>query len=314
MTERDVLDPERWRWRRLWRFGVGFVWLELQSLVFAIAIFAALAITSVVELPIPRYDALLLFALLLTVVLWATGWETTREVGVILAFHLIGLGLELFKVSVGSWVYPDEAWSKVGGVPLYSGFMYAAVGSYIVQAWRRFDLRVTGFRLWPMTLLAVAAYANFFTHHWIPDLRWLIAAGFLIELRGTLVHFTVREPRYRMPLVLSFLAIGLALWFAENAATLLGAWAYPDQLVAWTMVHVGKVGSWSLLVSLSFVIVAALKHLEGVLDGREDDKPSVVVTRRRERAQRRAEARREREDQGPESGQEQGSQDRSLET
>ncbi len=289
--ERNVLDPERWRPRRLWRFGVGFVWLELQSLVFALAIFAALALTSVVELPIPRYDALLIFAVALTGILWATGWETTREVGVILVFHLVGLALEIFKVHVGSWVYPDEAWSKVAGVPLYSGFMYAAVGSYIVQAWRRFDLRVTGFRLWPMTFLAVAAYANFFTHHWIPDLRWLIAAGFLIETRGTLVHLTVREHRYRMPLLLSFVAIGLALWFAENAATLLGAWAYPDQLIHWTMVHVGKVGSWALLVSLSFVIVAALKRLEGVLDGKEDDEPSVVVVRREARARRRVEAR-----------------------
>ncbi|WP_062302623.1 DUF817 domain-containing protein [Demequina subtropica] len=286
--ERDVLDPERWRWGRLWRFGVGFAWLELQSLAFALAIFAALAVTSVVELPIARYDALLLFALVLTAVLWATGWETTREVGVILLFHLVGLGLELFKVHVGSWVYPDEAWSKVGGVPLYAGFMYAAVGSYIVQAWRRFDLRVTGFRLWPMTLLAVAAYANFFTHHWIPDLRWVIAAGFLLELRGTLVHLTVREHRYRMPLALSFVAIGLALWCAENAATLLGAWAYPDQLLRWTMVHVGKVGSWALLVSLSFVIVAALKHLEGVLDGLPDDAPSAVARRRAERRAQRA--------------------------
>ncbi|WNM23820.1 DUF817 domain-containing protein [Demequina capsici] len=291
MTERDVLDPDRWRWRRLWRFGVGFMRLELQSLIFAIAIFAALAITSVVELPIPRYDALLLFAVVLTAVLWATGWETTREVGVILVFHLVGLALELFKVQVGSWVYPDDAWSKVAGVPLYAGFMYAAVGSYMVQAWRRFDLRVTGFRLWPMTVLALAAYANFFTHHWIPDLRWLIALGFLIELRGTLVHFSVREHRYRMPLVLAFVAIGASLWLAENAATLLGAWRYPDQLLAWTMVHVGKVGSWALLVSLSFVIVAALKRLEGLLDGHADDEPSVVVVRRQARSERRREAR-----------------------
>ncbi|WP_042214197.1 DUF817 domain-containing protein [Demequina mangrovi] len=287
--ERDVLDPERWRWGRLWRFGVGFVRLELQSLVFAFAIFAALALTSVIELPIPRYDALLLFALVLTAVLWATGWETTREVGVILVFHVTGLALELFKVHVGSWVYPDEAWSKVAGVPLYAGFMYAAVGSYLVQAWRRFELRATGFRLWPMTVLALAAYANFFTHHWIPDLRWLIAAGFLLELRGTRVHFGVRGRRYRMPLALSFVAIGLALWCAENAATLLGAWRYPDQLVSWTMVHVGKVGSWALLVSLSFVIVAALKHLEGVLDGLPEDVPSAVTRRR---AARRAGQRR----------------------
>jgi len=278
--ERDVLDPSRWRPRRLARFAVGFVWTELTCLPFAIAIFAALAVTSVVDLPIARYDALLIFGIVLTLGLWLAGWETGREVGVIAAFHVVGLALEIFKVNVGSWVYPEEAFTKLAGVPLYSGFMYAAVGSYIVQAWRRFDLRVTAFRLVPMTVLAVAAYANFFTHHWLPDVRWLIALGFLIELRTSLIHFTVRGHRYRMPLWLAFVGIGGALWVAENAATFLGAWKYPDQLHVWTAVHVGKLGSWALLVSLSFVIVAALKAKEGTLYGHPGDRPSVTILRR----------------------------------
>ncbi len=281
MTERDVLDPQRWRPRRLARFLVHFMWLQLQSLVFALAIFAGLALTTVVHLPIARYDALLLYGLALTLVLWLVGWESGREVGVIFGFHLVGLVLELFKVNMGSWVYPEEALFMVGGVPLYSGFMYAAVGSYIVQAWRRFDLRVTDFRLWPMATLAVAAYANFFTHHWLPDMRWVIAALFVLELRSTLVHFTVGGHRYRMPLALAFVAIGFFLWLAENAATFLGAWKYPDQVHVWSMVHVGKFGSWSLLVSLSFVLVAAMKSVEGTLYGHPGDKPSVARWRRR---------------------------------
>lgn len=276
MLERDVLSAERWRPRRLVRFAWHFAVAELRSLLFAAAIFAGLAVTSVVSLPIPRYDALLVYGLLLTLVLYLTGWETGREVGVIFAFHLVGLALELFKVRMGSWVYPEDAFTKVGGVPLYSGFMYAAVGSYIVQAWRRMDLRVTGMRIAPMAVLAVAAYANFFTHHWIPDLRWPIAVLFLVELRATLIHFTVGGRRYRMPLWLAFVGIGGALWIAENAATFLGAWKYPDQVDMWAMVHVGKLGSWALLVSLSFVIVAVLKSAEGTLYGHPRDKPSVV--------------------------------------
>ncbi len=284
MAERDVLDPSRWRPRRLARFAVGFVWTELKCLPFAIAIFAGLAITGAVSLPIPRYDALLIFGIVLTLVLWLAGWESGREVGVIAAFHLIGLALEIFKVRMGSWVYPEDAFTMVAGVPLYSGFMYAAVGSYIVQAWRRFDLRVTDFRLIPLTVLAVAAYANFFTHHWIPDLRWLIAIAFLVELRASLVHFTVWGHRYRMPLWLAFLAIGGSLWLAENAATFLGAWKYPDQLEVWSAVHVGKLGSWALLVSLSVVLVAALKSAEGTLYGHAGDKPSVLTRSKRRRS------------------------------
>jgi len=275
MAERDVLDASRWRPRRIVRFAYYFTIVELQSLAFAIAIFAALAASAVVPLPIPRYDALLIFGVTLTLALWAVGWETGREVLVIFAFHLVGLALELFKVHQGSWVYPEDAFTKVAGVPLYAGFMYAAVGSYIVQAWRRMDLRVTDFRLVTMSILAVLAYANFFTHHWIPDLRWFIAAAFVVAMWKTMVHFTVGGHRYRMPLVLSFVAIGVALWFAENAATFLGAWKYPDQLEIWRSVHVGKVGSWSLLVSLSFVLVAILKYVEGELYGKPGDKRAV---------------------------------------
>lgn len=42
-------------------------------------------------------------------------------------FHLIGLALEIFKVHMGSWSYPEEGYVKIFGVPLYSGFMYASV-------------------------------------------------------------------------------------------------------------------------------------------------------------------------------------------
>ncbi len=255
-----------------------FAWLEVQSCAFAAAIFVALAVTSVVPLPIPRYDALLILGIAITVVLYLTGVETGREVAVITAFHLIGLALEVFKVHIGSWSYPEEGFTKIGGVPLYSGFMYAAVGSYLCQAFRRFDLRITGFRWVPTTVLAIAAYANFYTHHFIPDLRWVIAGGFVIALWGATVRFTVGQRFYRMPLALSFVLIGFFLWVAENGATLLGAWQYPNQAGVWEMVHAGKWGSWALLVTLSFVLVAVVKAREGRFYGKSGTDPSVQLS------------------------------------
>src|SRR3712207_8122890 len=62
---------------------------------------------------------------------------TTLFRSVIFGFHLVGLALELYKVRQGSWSYPDTGLATVGGVPLYSGFMYAAVGSYVCQADRK---------------------------------------------------------------------------------------------------------------------------------------------------------------------------------
>ncbi|WP_159618072.1 DUF817 domain-containing protein [Ruania rhizosphaerae] len=252
-----------------------FTWLEVQCCLFPLAIFAGLAASAVVDLPIARYDALLVYALAVTVLFWVLRLETGREVAVIFGFHLIGLALEVFKVHVGSWSYPDEGLLRVGGVPLYSGFMYAAVGSYICQAFRRFELRVDHFPVVPTAMLAVAAYANFYTHHWLPDVRWLIAAGFVVMLWRSRVAFTVGQARYRMPLSVSFVLIGFFLWVAENAGTFLGAWQYPSQAQIWEMVHTGKWGSWALLVSLSFVLVAAVKMREGRFYGEPGATPAV---------------------------------------
>jgi uncharacterized membrane protein YoaT (DUF817 family) len=253
-----------------------FAWLQVQCCLFAAAIFVGLALSTAVPLPLPRYDALLVYGLVLTAVFYLLRLETGREVAVIFGFHLVGLALELFKVQMGSWSYPEEAWTKVAGVPLYSGFMYAAVGSYICQAFRRFDLRINSFPWIPAAVLAVAAYANFFTHHFLPDLRWALAAAFVVVLWRSRVSFTVGARSYAMPLSLSFVLIGFFLWVAENAATLLGAWQYPDQGQIWQMVHVGKWGSWALLVSLSFVLVAAVKTQEGHFYGRAGAVPAVT--------------------------------------
>lgn len=244
---------------------VRFAWLEARSCVFAAGVFAGLAIALLFPLPIADYDFLLGWCVVLTLGFWVVGLETWREVLVILGFHLLGLGLEVFKVAQGSWSYPGEGVLRVAGVPLFSGFMYAAVGSYICQAWRAFDLRVSHYRPLATTVVAVAIYANFFTHHYWWDLWVLLAVSMIVALRRCRVHFTVGTRRHRMPLALSFLLIGQFLWLAENAATLLDAWKYPGQVEVWEAVHTSKIGSWALLVSMSFVLVATVKSQEGRL-------------------------------------------------
>ena len=254
--------------RQLLRFG----WVEAQCCLFAVLFFVGLALVRVVPLPLDPADALLLWCLAVTLVLWLVRWETGREVGVIAAFHLVGLALELFKVRQGSWSYPDTGTASVGGVPLYSGFMYAAVGSYVCQAWRRLDLRITGYRSLLTAAVAGLVYLNFFTSHVGPDLRVPLAALLLGVTWGARVHFTVGRRRYAMPLALSFVLIGFFLWLAENGATFLRAWQYPSQESVWTVVHVAKLGSWSLLVVVSIVLVAAVKAQEGRLYGAACDR------------------------------------------
>jgi uncharacterized membrane protein YoaT (DUF817 family) len=246
----------------LWYFGLK----QARACLFAGLFFAAVFVVPRGGVAgIPRYDLLLLIALVIQVWMIRAKLESWDEVKAITLFHLLGFGLEVFKTSGGvrSWSYPDFAYTKVFGVPLFSGFMYAAVGSYIIQAWRIFDLRVRHHPpYWMAAVLAAAIYANFFTHHYVPDARWYLAACALGLYARTSVTFRPLDRDRTMPLLVSFLLIGFFVWLAENLSTFFGVWRYPDQLGAWTAVHVGKWSSWSLLVVMTFTIVANLKHIK----------------------------------------------------
>lgn len=251
------------------RFVVEFLYFGVKQA--RACLFAGLFFLAVFLIPrggvlgLPRYDMLLAIALLIQAWMLLTGLETWDEVKAISLFHLVGFTLEVFKTSSGiaSWGYPDFAYTKLLGVPLFSGFMYAAVGSYIIQAWRLFDLKIRHHPpYWMATAVAILIYANFFAHHFIGDFRWYIAACALgLYARSTVLYRPLDEER-RMPLLLAFLLIGFFLWLAENISTFFGVWRYPNQIGAWSTVHIGKWSSWSLLVIMTFTIVAGLKHIK----------------------------------------------------
>ena len=134
-------------------------------------LFAGLFFVSVFLMPnqgvlgIAKYDALLVLALIIQFSMVWLKLETWDELKAISLFHIVGFALEVFKThpAIGSWSYPGLGVSKLFGVPLFSGFMYAAVGSYIIQAWRLFDLRVHHHPLyWMATLSSLLIYFNFF--------------------------------------------------------------------------------------------------------------------------------------------------------
>lgn len=246
-----------------------FGWKEARACVFAGLFFASvLFVPRPGILGVPRYDVLLLIALAIQAWMLWSGRETRDELKAILLFHMLGFALEAFKTSSGirSWSYPDFAYSKVLGVPLFSGFMYAAVASYIIQAWRLLDLRVEHHPpYWMAGVVAIALYLNFFTHHFIGDYRWYLAAAALgLYARSQIVFRPYRVDR-RMPLALALVLVGFFIWLAENIGTFFGLWAYPHQLGAWAAVHVTKWSAWSLLVLMSFTIVTNLKHIKATV-------------------------------------------------
>lgn len=251
------------------RFAAEFLYFGIKEA--RACLFVGLFFAAVFGIPrdglwgVPRYDVLLLIAVAIQAwMVWAK-LESVDELKAVCLFHAIGFALEVFKTSSGirSWSYPDFAYTKLLGVPLFSGFMYAAVGSYIIQAWRLLDLRVRHHPpYWMATLIAVLIYANFFTHHYIGDYRWYLAACALGLYARSSVVFRPLDRERSMPLLLAFVLIGFFIWLAENISTFFGIWRYPNQLGAWSAVHVGKWSSWSLLVIMTFTIVANLKHIK----------------------------------------------------
>jgi uncharacterized membrane protein YoaT (DUF817 family) len=251
------------------RFFVEFIYFCIKEA--RACLFVGLFFAAVFSVPragvwgLPRYDVLLIVALAIQGWMVWTKLETLDELKAITLFHVIGFALEVFKTSgsIQSWAYTDFGYTKLFGVPLFAGFMYAAVGSYIIQAWRLFDLRVIHHPpYWMAALIALLIYANFFTHHYIGDYRWYLAACALGLYARSTVIFRPLDSERRMPLLLSFVLIGFFIWLAENISTFFGIWKYPNQLGAWSMVHVGKWSSWSLLVVMTFTIVANLKHIK----------------------------------------------------
>jgi uncharacterized membrane protein YoaT (DUF817 family) len=253
----------------LHRFALEFFYFIVKEA--RACLFAGLFFLAVFLVPrggilgLPRYDVILIIALLIQLWMVLGKLETWDEVKAISLFHLVGFCLEVFKTSsgIGSWGYPDFAYTKLFGVPLFSGFMYAAVGSYIIQAWRLFDLKIKHHPpYWMAVTVAIMIYANFFAHHYIGDFRWYIAACALGLYARAMVIYRPLDQERRMPLLLAFLLIGFFLWLAENISTFFGVWRYPNQLGAWATVHIGKWSSWSLLVIMTFTIVASLKHIK----------------------------------------------------
>ncbi|MBO8173387.1 MAG: DUF817 domain-containing protein [Bacillaceae bacterium] len=250
-----------------------------MSCIFPVAIFLALGISKFIEIPlIPRYDFILIVSILVQALMLWTGLETRDELKVITVFHLIGLMLEIYKVHMGSWAYPEEAWSKVFGVPLYSGFMYASVASYMIQAWRRLKLEIF---MWPKAYYAVplsaAIYLNFFTHHFIYDMRWILTALLFVVFFRTTVRYVVNGHIYHMPMILAYFLIAFFIWIAENISTILGGYIYPNQTSTWELVHLGKISSWFLLVVISMIIVAQLKRVKAGLQ-KKDPSANQTIT------------------------------------
>ncbi|MBU2889204.1 DUF817 domain-containing protein [Celeribacter halophilus] len=239
-------------------FTVKMGWASLFGGLLLIAMLVTHSLWQA-DWPIARYDALLLYALALQLLFLFFRLETLSEAKVILLFHLTGTIMEIFKLHMGSWDYPGAGLIKIGGVPLFSGFMYASVGSFMARAIRLFDMRFAPYPpYWASLLFAGAIYMNFFTHHFGPDIRIGLFAASLILYARTRVWYRIGQWHW-MPMPVAGVLSAFFLWIAENIGTATKIWLYNGQM-AGDMVGFSKMGSWYLLLYVSFVTVTLVQR------------------------------------------------------
>ena len=240
---------------RLWLFGLR----QASASVFGGFLLALILLTKVwfPFTSVARYDVLFVAAVLFQLFLLVAKLETLREALIVLVFHLLATAMEVFKTSdaIGSWQYPGEARLKVGNVPLFAGFMYSAVGSYLVRSRRVLDLRFTRYpRTWLTVVMAALVYANFFTHHYVWDIRWPLLGFVVILYVRSWVHFRLGHQNRKMPTLVGMFLVSFFIWIAENVATYARVWVYPDQADGWRPVGLSKLLAWFLLIMMSFVL------------------------------------------------------------
>ncbi|KCV82041.1 hypothetical protein ATO10_09348 [Actibacterium atlanticum] len=240
-------------------FGLKQGW----ACLFGGLLLAAILISKAIWQPdwaLARYDALFVFAITTQALFLIFKLETWAEARVILLFHVTGTLMELFKTHVGSWAYPEPGVFKLMAVPLFSGFMYASVGSYIARVIRIFDMRFAPYPpLWANWLFGVAIYVNFFAHHYLPDIRLALFATSVVLFARTRIWFRVSRHHYWMPMPLAALLAAMFLWIAENVGTATGTWLYSGQLPG-EMVSFAKLGSWYLLLYVAFATVTVVSR------------------------------------------------------
>ena len=244
----------------IWYFFIA----NLRASYFGVFLLSIFLATEIITIPfVSRYDFIFLAAVGFQICALIFQFERLREFFVILLFHMLATGMELFKThpAIGSWTYPGigNAIFTLGTVPLFTGFLYSAIGSYISRAFLFLKLSYGRFpayiHLW---ILAALIYLNFFTHHFFYDLRYLLSVYILVIFSRTKVCFRVYHKERSMPFLLTAFLTALFIWIAENIGTYTSIWLYPSQLKYWHLVSLNKIGSWFLLLVLSFALVSII--------------------------------------------------------
>lgn len=266
------------------RFGLKQGWACLFGGI-AVALMIATYGCYPAHAPLPRYDFLFLCMISVQAVLLGLRMETWEEARVILIYHAVGTAMEIFKTAAGSWIYPEPNFFRIAGVPLFTGFMYGCIGSYICRAWRLFDFRFSGHPpRSSLIVLSVAIYTNFFADHFGLDFRLVLFACAALLFWPTTIHFRAWHAWRSMPLLFGFVLVALFIYVSENIGTLTRTWLYSSQQQAWSMVSPGKLGSWFLLMIISYTLVSLINAPRRLVARKRGIEPTSAAIVREQQA------------------------------
>ncbi|MDF9867306.1 uncharacterized membrane protein YoaT (DUF817 family) [Bacilli bacterium PM5-3] len=238
---------------------------ELKAITFAILVVIGFVFT--LPLETHRYDVLLVYVIIVQFFLYKIGFESKKDILIIFIFHIIGLTMEIIEVSINqSWAYLNPGFFTIFNVPIFTGFMYACVGSYISKTLDILDISLSFFpeRI-NVIILSILIYLNFIFNNYIYDLRIVLFIIIFILYYKSVLTFRLKNKDFKLPLILTFFLAAFFIWIAENIATYLKIWTYPDAIDVWQMVSLHKISSWALLVAVSGSIIFMFK-------GRIDEK------------------------------------------
>lgn len=226
-----------------------------------------LLVTKYIDIPgIYRYDLLFVIAIAIQLILIVFKLETPKEVLAIVIFHICAMVMEIFKTSpsVGSWAYPEASILAIATVPLFTGFLYSSVGSYMTRAWRINKFVFTALpNKWVLSLTGLLIYANFFTNHFTYDIRWIIFALLVVIFWKTKLYATLTKRTFVFHPLVSNALLAFFVWFAEQIGTFARVWIYPNQVEGWEPVSFHMFTSWYLLLIFSFIIIALIDPEKG---------------------------------------------------
>jgi len=95
-------------------------------------------------------------------------------------------------------------------------------------------------------------------------------AAAAIMFGRTMIYFKIWRSYRSMPLLLGFVLVSMFIWLSENIGTYTKTWLYPSQQHGWSMVSIGKLGSWFLLLIISYTLVSLINGPRAMIKRKAD--------------------------------------------